>query len=794
MSSYKEYFIDNKKNILIPALQRDYVQGERPDIIKPFIDELLLSLKDKQKKVDLNYIYGSEENTNDFVPIDGQQRLITLWLLHLYIFTKQNKAYNVGLHFYSREFANEFSIKLLEKFTSISNKSLLRKEIIDSAWFVKGWQYDKTVNNMLSTLEFIAEACDNPNEYIYYENITFSFLNMRTKGLTDDIYVKMNGRGRPLSYYENLKSWMDERVTTLFAETPAFYENWQKKMDNEWTDFFWSNRNKEQEHQEEIDDEQERFLFNLLRIFWIKKGKKGFVIDNSKRDSLCKLLNIKAPTKLEENILAIISEPSNFTLPLYVIDNLDLFSKEFFEWAMKVFDGLYEIYQDINNEKIEFDFDTAKTTKIYKIFFNNENRQLLISSAILDYIVYCKEKDLHDWLRFTRNIICNIDDVSDSDNRLKNILLSFESMAKTCSSHQSCLSFIRNIEKDRYTGVSIKALDGEKKKASLIINNEKIWRKRIETLENNKYFTGQIKFIFDFLGDAPKEDRFDLYSKIMYQLFSGSGKNGRYFSSDIDENVFSRALLCFTTDHSYGYPINSNWSFLKSSKTDKNIWKNYINDNDIVGTEELPHNDALKQLLDNLIQNYKSKPSTESFEEIIKNNKNKLKDWRRFFIDYPEVWTYFNKTEKFIRWYDEYNVGLVKSIQYGGKVYHAELRSYCLYLDYKRHSSIKDWSFGFYEQEHTCLYFEKDISDKIITIDAFFNTKGKSEDSYTLEVFLRPFDDESDKQWKSRSKEYIKKYINKDFVLSNRGYTLKNYCSKAQIKKIINNLLETKFK
>lgn len=165
-------------------------------------------------------------------------------------------------------------MKLLDNLGSIPNKKSISEEIIDSSWFVNGWKYDKTVNNMLNTLEFISEACVNPNDFKYYENITFSFLNMHSKGLTDDIYVKMNGRGRPLSYYENLKSWMDEKVTKLFVNEPEFYEDWEKKMDNEWTDFFWLNRNKEQEHPEEIDDEQERFLYNLLRIFWIKKGKK----------------------------------------------------------------------------------------------------------------------------------------------------------------------------------------------------------------------------------------------------------------------------------------------------------------------------------------------------------------------------------------------------------------------------------------------------------------------------------------------------------------------------------------
>lgn len=144
-------------------------------------------------------------------------------------FTKQGKKFNVKLCFYSREFANDFSMKLLDNLGSIPNKKSISEEIIDSSWFVNGWKYDKTVNNMLNTLEFISEACVNPNDFKYYENITFSFLNMHSKGLTDDIYVKMNGRGRPLSYYENLKSWMDEKVTKLFVNEPEFYEDWEKR-------------------------------------------------------------------------------------------------------------------------------------------------------------------------------------------------------------------------------------------------------------------------------------------------------------------------------------------------------------------------------------------------------------------------------------------------------------------------------------------------------------------------------------------------------------------------------------
>ena len=67
------------KTIRIPLLQRDYVQGGKESIISPFIDYLV----DENHASDLNYIYGYTEQ-GCFVPIDGQQRLTTLWLLYLY--------------------------------------------------------------------------------------------------------------------------------------------------------------------------------------------------------------------------------------------------------------------------------------------------------------------------------------------------------------------------------------------------------------------------------------------------------------------------------------------------------------------------------------------------------------------------------------------------------------------------------------------------------------------------------------------------------------------------------------
>lgn len=129
----------DNKTILIPLLQRDYVQGGREDVIGPFVDSLI------KKKCDLNYIYGYAED-GCFVPIDGQQRLTTLWLLYLYVYSKkqQKGEFHVCMKFEAREYADDFCEKLFEHLESLlgnldaDNRSL-DNIIIDQNWFLNSW-------------------------------------------------------------------------------------------------------------------------------------------------------------------------------------------------------------------------------------------------------------------------------------------------------------------------------------------------------------------------------------------------------------------------------------------------------------------------------------------------------------------------------------------------------------------------------------------------------------------------------------------------------------------------------
>ena len=101
--------------IKIPRIQRDYVQGIDSDRIssirKNLIEGMVGAVKGGEP-LDLNYIYGVVEEKK-FIPLDGQQRLTTLFLFHWYIALKAKELSNFSykLTYEQRDSAREFCEK-----------------------------------------------------------------------------------------------------------------------------------------------------------------------------------------------------------------------------------------------------------------------------------------------------------------------------------------------------------------------------------------------------------------------------------------------------------------------------------------------------------------------------------------------------------------------------------------------------------------------------------------------------------------------------------------------------------
>lgn len=77
--------VNLKKNI-IPIIQRDYAQGRvDPDINRirnRFLSSLYHAIVDEP--ITLDFVYGDIDENGIMTPLDGQQRLTTLFLLHWY--------------------------------------------------------------------------------------------------------------------------------------------------------------------------------------------------------------------------------------------------------------------------------------------------------------------------------------------------------------------------------------------------------------------------------------------------------------------------------------------------------------------------------------------------------------------------------------------------------------------------------------------------------------------------------------------------------------------------------------
>ena len=82
--------------IVIPIIQRDYAQGREDDetrrIRERFLDSLYKAIMGTPIKLD--FIYGDIDVDGVMTPLDGQQRLTTLFLLHWYAAKKEQLAKN----------------------------------------------------------------------------------------------------------------------------------------------------------------------------------------------------------------------------------------------------------------------------------------------------------------------------------------------------------------------------------------------------------------------------------------------------------------------------------------------------------------------------------------------------------------------------------------------------------------------------------------------------------------------------------------------------------------------------
>lgn len=170
-----------------------------------------------------------------FLPLDGQQRLTTIFLLYWYFGRKENKdiKFLEKFTYETRASSREFCQELVKSDIEICESNELSKKIKNEKWFL--YFNDPTVKSMLTMIDAIHERGKNSNGYFEkLEKLKFQLILLEDFNLEDDLYIKMNARGKKLTDFEIFKAEFEK---FLEEKDKARKEKFTEKIDTEWTDF-----------------------------------------------------------------------------------------------------------------------------------------------------------------------------------------------------------------------------------------------------------------------------------------------------------------------------------------------------------------------------------------------------------------------------------------------------------------------------------------------------------------------------------------------------------------------------
>lgn len=577
---YNFWKLISEYNIEIPAIQRDYAQGRMTEsrVAISLVGDIANALN-TEKRLNLHFVYGKIDNQH-LIPLDGQQRLTTLFLLHWFLsiefLTEDERNCLSKFTYETRPSSEDFCHKLVKEEFKYTPNQPISEQIINSRWFFLSWQNDPTISAMLNMLNHIQQEFKQPNESLFKlligeeSPIQFHFLPLDKFKLDDKIYVKMNSRGKPLTDFENFKA----NFSVLFD-----IEN-KSKLDNEWLDIFW----KYEKHKDKINvAEVDRKFLNFIKRTSLNFYVETIDIDKSFIDKF----------NIFDSYTDIYNNQYN---------NLDYISR--IQDALTSYNDSERFFEKFINSEVDY-WDRLRFYAVMRFFIQEGS----VNESNLE--MYEK------WIRVSTNLINNT--LIQSPDLFYRAIRSI----KDLSFHiKNLYEYISNQE-NKIEAFSQKQIEEERIKARLILDNA-TWSSEIHKIEKHPYFSGQIGFILEFSMNESiyNLENFADYSSKLSVLFGSEFRDSK-------QNLFQRALL---TVGDYLVPINSCITFctFNESLREKNDnWRKLFDNKD--------KREFLRILLDKININ-----SIET-DLLLLINSYSLYDWKYIFIKYDSIIEYCDK-------------------------------------------------------------------------------------------------------------------------------------------------------
>lgn len=519
ISNLKDILINKKLKISIPIIQRDYAQGRKDaaTIRDKFLDEIFNRL-DNDENLFLDFIYGSIED-DKFIPIDGQQRLTTLFLLHLYFAKKESKdcEYLKGFTYETRSSSREFCEKLVNADIDFS-KDKISADIKNYSWFMPFWENDPTVKSMLVMIDAIHDKFKNSNFYDRLENIKFSFLELKEFGLTDDLYIKMNARGKPLSEFENFKAEFEKELS----------QDIKAKLDNEWLNLFWGLKDSD---------------------------KKGIDLSSVDKRYMAFFEGVALNFAIFKQGIKDVKETKNFKTLDFFLNN-----KKTIEYTTKILNELCnisdkELLKNFTDIKEDFAYETRANFFALSMFLIKFGAQKLGGDFYKEYE------------RITSNVARDFN--IDSILKLRQVFEFINEICETCK-NEDIFKLLEGFNDEQPKSFkTIEFYKWQEKKKLKLIQSDKGWADAINKAEKHQYLGSNLTFIMEFA--EYDVEKFDKYYKKFDEIFKKDGF------------LFQRALLAkgdylASRGHGYGGEYLSFCNFNESAREKDDNWRSVFYD------------------------------------------------------------------------------------------------------------------------------------------------------------------------------------------------------------------------
>lgn len=571
--------------------------------------------------------------------------------------------------------------------------------IRDQSWWLNKWNADPTIDGMLRMLDTIdsiffkswEEAANNLFS-ADHNTILFQFLKLENFYDPDDLFIKMNARGLPLTEFEIFKGKWMEQIETLYE--PAEIKSLKSLIDVSWTDFLWPLRTQRKELKN-INP----FFQNLLKL----------IIGNSTASLLSNKVDFDILFEANKKELSFsygkYTEEYNVVFDRVMLDRI----KEELE-AMCSPNSVFTKFRT-SETKHEKWIDLEKEWQFFVIQDRDNNNPnykgrvtLYALSRFSTLMPSTNDCEVNQWSRLIRNLIENtrFDSSNDAVRVIKDIdtmLLELTAYYKENNGSSCVNDWVAQNTTFTPKGFTNSQWEEEKIKAEL--RKDSSWNDEITKAEKHQYLNGKIGLILwcsgEITGLIPFSkntlnrdlNKFKSYSEKCLKLFNEAGQK--------DSEVTSKFLLVRAMLSKGDYMPNlsaDRKNFYNDPGHRDYSWKALFRINDYTHIDAL---NILKQVLDD--DNFNSANVSESLKVII--NKRKRKDiplWRRLLTSDYGVQILSHSRQGFIAFADG---KIQNALIYGSSKrsgYHSELN--ILYIEnllkkFKPKASVSvTWNMG----------------------------------------------------------------------------------------------------